>query len=159
MKPSETIPVEITPLDSSEVELLRPLVDDFVKSHKKLIFREDYWTPFRDWILSAMDDPNQKILVAQKGSQMIGLAAATIQENGPLLFPEKIGYIGLLVVSSKFRRRGVGSKLWNKLKDWFFAAGLQDIELYTEVENSDSAAFWQDRGFSTILERRRKRVE
>jgi ribosomal protein S18 acetylase RimI-like enzyme len=150
--------VFITTLPEEEIDLLQNLVDQFVSSHRSLHFRGDYWPSFQNWLSRTNKDENSIVLAAKSSGKVVGFAIGTIMDNGPLLFPERIGYINLMVVSHKSRRKGIGDALWNGLKDRFLSKGIQEIELYTERGNVASETFWERLGFWTFLNRRRVQI-
>ena len=148
--------MKIEPLAIANVDLLGPLVDEFISSQMLLSFRPDYQDAFRIWIQRLSKDPDAAIFVARDESDIIGIAVGTIIENGPLVSPDRIGYIPILVVSSKCRRKGAGGKLWEMLKTWFSSKEVSEIQLYTAIDSDESQNFWESFGFAVILERRRK---
>jgi len=151
--------VEIRRFEVADVESLRPLVDQFVVAHRRLSFRADYWSPLRRWLVSQAEDTNAVVLVAcDGGTRPVGMMTATIQENGPLLAPERVGYIGLVVVAADHRRQGIVQRLWDTTRDWLLSKGIEEGELYTEVGNTTSDGFWDRQGFAAFLQRRRKRI-
>jgi len=150
--------IVMTTLPEEEIDLLQNLVDQFVSSHGSLHFRGNYWPSFQNWISRIKKDGNSIVLAAKSCGKVVGFAIGTIVDNGPLLFPGRIGYINLMVVSQESRRRGIGDALWNGLKDWFLSKGIQEIELYTERGNVDSEIFWERHGFWTFLNRRRVQI-
>ncbi len=155
----ENMMVLIEPLDIAEVDLLEPLVDEFASSHDALSFRPDYQAAFRDWIRRISTNPEKIIYIAKDDSQIIGFAVGLIEENGPLILPDRIGYIPMLVVSSRFRRKGVGKRLWVVLNDWFSSKGVNEVQLNTHLDNEIAQNFWDHFGFKPILERRRIHIK
>jgi ribosomal protein S18 acetylase RimI-like enzyme len=150
--------VVVAVLSDEELDLLPPLVDEFVSTHRSLRFREAYWSALREWLQQRLQDEDTLALTAKVGGTLVGFALATIQDHGPLLAPERIGYVSLLVVARESRRTGVGAALWKGMHARFWANGIRDIELYTEVGNERSTAFWERRGFTAFLERRRRHL-
>jgi ribosomal protein S18 acetylase RimI-like enzyme len=150
--------VVVAVLSDEDLDSLPPLVDEFVSTHRSLRFREAYQSSLRNWLGQRLKDSTTLALTAKVGGKLVGFALATIQDHGPLLAPERIGYVSLIVVARESRRTGVGNALWNGMQAWFLAKGIRDIELYTEVGNELSTAFWERRGFTAFLERRRRHL-
>ena len=149
------LPIEIHPIERADVELVRPLIDEFVHTHTRLSFRDDYWAACRDWLLRVAGEPEAIVLGARAAGNVAGLLTARVEENGPLLSPRKIGYIPLLVVSPHSRRQGIGRALWQTARDWLLAQGIHEVQLYTEAGNAVSGGFWERIGFSVFTERRK----
>jgi GNAT superfamily N-acetyltransferase len=150
--------VVITSLHDEEIDLLHYLVDEFVLSHSSLRFRDDYWSLVRDWLLRVKNEENAQVLAAKSGGRIIGFTVGQILDNGPLLYPERIGYGGIMVVAAEFRNGGIGDALWQRMKDWFLRKGIEQVETYTECGNTVAENFWENHGFSIFLNRRRCRI-
>jgi ribosomal protein S18 acetylase RimI-like enzyme len=146
--------IRITDVHDDEIDLLHCLVDEFVSSHEPLPFRDNHWSVFREW-LSTVKKEESKLFAVRSGQRIIGFSVCHILDNSPLLYPEKIGYVRVMIIGSDFRRDGVGSALWNGMKDWFLSKGIEQVELYTEYQNAVADAFWEKHGFTTFLHRRK----
>ena len=144
----------IEPLDPVHLHLIRPFADAFVRSHPSLSFRSDYWSPFQDWLRGMCDASDSVVLAARDQTGTIGVGTGAVLENGPLLSPPLIGYVGFLVVLPASRRQGVGDRLWLELKKWFAARDVAEVQLYTQVDNELARTFWQHRSLDVVLERR-----
>ena len=105
------------------------------------------------------EQPDSVILAAADHADMVGVAIGTILENGPLLAPPRIGYVGFLVVLPPFRGRGIGMRLWSELNAWFCHRDIHEVQLYTQANNELARGFWQQQGFDVALERRARRLE
>jgi ribosomal protein S18 acetylase RimI-like enzyme len=149
---------EIRFLKSSDIDLLAPLVDQLVSANKKLPFRPDYRIAFRDSAQKVLNETDAKILVAEEEGKVVGLIAGRISDNGTIIIPDKIGYIGTLVVLSEYRRKGIAKALWKKLREWFLSKGIVEAQLYVLPENEEARGFWQDCGFGLALERWKKHI-
>jgi GNAT superfamily N-acetyltransferase len=147
--------VTITSLSNVEIDSLHYLVDEFVLSHGSLRFRDNYWAPVRDWLLRLKNDENSRVLAAKSNGRIIGFAVGQILDNGPLLYPERIGYGSIMVVAAEFRNSGIGDALWLGMKDYFLRKGIEQVEIYTECGNTVAETFWENRGFSIFLNRRK----
>jgi ribosomal protein S18 acetylase RimI-like enzyme len=151
--------ITITDLADEEIDLLRSLVDEFVLSHSSLRFRVDHWFLARDWLLRIKDEENSRVLTAKSVGRIVGFAVGRIVNNGPLLFPEKIGSANIIVVATEFRKSGIGNALWNAMEDWFLLKGIGQVEVYTECGNTVAENFWKNQGFSIFMNRRRCRID
>lgn len=148
----------IAPVCREDIDALFPLVDEFISDHRALCFRKHFRHTFREWIRMLLKDENALVSAAKIDGELIGVTVGILQDNGPLLSPERIGYVSIMVVASKFRRIGVGNSLWNCMKEWFLSKGVRDVELYTQSGNDPAAAFWASKGFGVFLERRRLHI-
>ena len=146
----------VTRLRSEEIDQVEPLVADFVSSQNRLTFREDYWPKFRSWIACTLGDDAYLTFIARVDDHIAGIIVGRIEEQGPLLAPDKCGYVNMLVVRPDFRGRKIGTCLWEAARKWFSEQGVSEVQLYTELGNTTSREFWNEIGFSVYLERRKK---
>jgi ribosomal protein S18 acetylase RimI-like enzyme len=147
--------IKISRIAKEDVNSLRPLIDQFIETHKFLSFRKDYWPSFSDWLKNSEIAESILSLRATIDNDAVGFVIGIIQDNGPLISPERVGYVSIIVVDRNHRAAGIGNALWTELKRWFLSKNIEHFELYTEFENSLSGSFWKNRGFDTFLERRR----
>jgi len=150
--------MEIRPLEQRDLDSLAPLIDQFVSANKALTFRPDYRNAFRDSASKVLNDKDAVIFVAENEEKIVGLISGRIIDNGPIILPEKIGYVGGVVVLSKYRRKGIAKGLWEKLTEWFSSNGIKESQLYIVPDNNEAKGFWQDCGFNLTLERWKKRL-
>ena len=145
----------IETLHAADMALLQPLVNEFVQTHPSLSFREDPWGTFRNWFARGLDNVDFQCLIAKTQGDIVGFIAGDIRENGPLLSPDRIGHVSVLVVGGRSRMSGIGDALWKEMRRWFESKGINYFELYTEHGNKLSGPFWNKRGFEIFLEKRR----
>lgn len=150
--------VEIRVLERRDVDSLAPLVDQFVSANKTLTYRPDYRSAFKDYAQKVLCQTNVVFFVAEEAGEIVGLIAGTVIDNGPIVLPEKIGYVGITVVSTAHRRKGIAGGLWEKLNDWFLSKRIEEVQLYVVPDNNEARGFWQDCGFTVALERWRKHI-
>jgi ribosomal protein S18 acetylase RimI-like enzyme len=145
----------IETLRSEDVDSLQPLVKEFVQTHQSLRFRENHWSAFRDWFLKGLNNANFLCLLAKMDGEIVGFIVGDIRDNVPLLSPDKVGHVSVLVIDNSARTRGIGGSLWENMRSWFTSKGVDYFELYTEHGNKLSGPFWNKRGFQVFLEKRR----
>jgi GNAT superfamily N-acetyltransferase len=151
--------LQIEEIHQTDFDLLRPLVEEFIVTHKSLSFRQNYWTSFCDWLVKCQSEGNTLSLRAIINNKTVGFIIGIIQENGPLISPERVGYVSIMVVDKSHRAIGIGNALWTELRNWFLSKDIKYFELNTEFGNTVSGSFWKNRGFNTFLERRRYNSE
>jgi ribosomal protein S18 acetylase RimI-like enzyme len=86
-----------------------------------------------------MNGKNAIIFVAEQAEKIVGLISGRIIDNGPIILPEKIGYVGGIVVLSKYRRKGIAKELWQRLNEWFLSNGIKESQLYIVPDNVEAA--------------------
>jgi GNAT superfamily N-acetyltransferase len=153
------IEMKIKAICEKDFDSLRPLIEEFVSTHPTFSFRENYWSSFCIWLKERLKDENSLSLCAIIENKTVGFVVGIIQENGPLLSPDRVGYVSIMVVDKGHRKYGIGVSLWNELRRWFVSSNIKYFELYTEFGNKLSSSFWANRGFNTFLERRRANIE
>jgi len=146
---------EIRNLTRDAIEELQPLVKLFAQSHQSLPFADDYWQPFRKWLVNSITDDDALCLTAELDRRIVAIILGEIRDNVPIFSPEQIGHVSVLIVDDEKRLNGIGTSLWNAMREWFISRGMTRFELYTESGNDVSGPFWQKRGFETFLEKRR----
>lgn len=147
--------LEIKDLASGVIDELKPLVDQFVQSQKSIPFRDNYWELFQEWFTEVIDKDDAICLTAELNGRIAGFILGDIRDNVPILTPGQIGHVSVLIVDNDVRLNGIGSSLWDAMREWFILRGITAFELYTDYGNRVSGPFWQKRGFKTFVERRR----
>ncbi|MGD9365478.1 MAG: GNAT family N-acetyltransferase [Desulfobacteraceae bacterium] len=137
-----------------DLERIGFLFDEFIILNATLTYRDNCRSIYLNWLRSIYGKSDYNVLVAEQKGEVIAFAVGMIQSNKPLLLPQRIGYIGMFVVHSKLRRRGIGSSLYKRLLDWFASNQIKELQLATEVNNDLAKAFWNDHGFITTYEQK-----
>lgn len=93
----------------------------------------------------ALTSPSKTYLCATDGERVIGFGSLTIKDN---FWPEgHLAYVDELVVDSKYRNYGVGTKLLEKLTILAKEKGCFRIELDSAFYRKDSHRFYKRHGF------------
>jgi len=150
--------VTISTLGRKDPSRLLPLLREWMRAHQALSFRPDYDIAFCNWIQSLNEKDDAIVLTAEENNRLVGMAIATIVNNGPLVLPDRIGYINILVVLAESRRRGIAHRLGKALEEWYEKNGIPETQLYTLVGNEPARVFWKAQGYDVILERRIKHL-
>ena len=109
---------------------------------------------FSEFIDKQISERNSLVLVGLTNKVICGYILAKI-ENRPSVFSEtKYGFIYDIAVAEKYRRNGIGEKLYNEAFVWFQKRKIKRIELTVATSNPISIKFWSKLGFKPYCERR-----
>lgn len=150
--------MNIRPYTVDDIDLIAPLFDEFVQLNPLLPYKQNALEIYIKWLYTAYNEPDIRIYVVEQGHSIIGFAVGMIRPNKPLLQPEKIGFIGMFIVQSEFRRRGIGHSLYQQLLEWFVSRDVPEIQLTTEVTNTIANKFWESIGFKTNYEQKSLKI-
>jgi aminoglycoside 6'-N-acetyltransferase I len=88
------------------------------------------------------------VYLAKTNNEIIGfifLSIRTEYVEGSSISP--VGYIEGIYVREKFRKKGIGRRLYEKAKLWLQSKGIQEIGSDTEIDNQTSILFHKRLGF------------
>ncbi len=107
-----------------------------------------------DWFIGylgdQLDNPNMAVLVAEHEGAVVGYAFGQIMRR-PTLASGDCGYVADVCVQERWRGRGIGRQLYERLRAWFLAHGLTAIEVQVVRANPASQAFWRKMGYTEFL--------
>jgi ribosomal protein S18 acetylase RimI-like enzyme len=93
-----------------------------------------------------MKSENSLVLVALEGKETIGYAIAEIMElQGSKI--KECGFINHLHVSEKYRRRGIGKKMYDEILKWLLEKNIKLVEVQLMAKNELARSFWKKYGF------------
>ena len=124
--------------------------DDFIDS-KKNSYAKDILKHFKKLKKS-------KIFVAEEGNQVIGYIVGNITKNNSIVM-KKEGHIFSYFVSRKYRGKGVGKELYNKLVKWFKKQKCDHLSLDVYEGNEKSYAMYRKWGFKEVHTRMKKKLQ
>lgn len=105
-----------------------------------------------------LEDPNQLLLMAQAGGQVVGYVHTLLRERPPIpiMVPARFAVVDTLVVDDACRRRGVGRALMAAAEDWAQSNGAVYVELNVWAFNRGAVALYEELGYGVISQRMRK---
>ncbi len=120
-----------------------------VKEHQELQKEIDLVASYEAYLLyiEGISDETWKIFLAKSAAnQTVGFIIGSIEIDEALVF-DKIGKFEDWFVEEKFRRRGIGLKLYEKLEKWFVKNGCKQVRSDTWAGNDLSIAAHKHLGF------------
>lgn len=91
------------------------------------------------------------LLVAEDDSNLIGCCFGEIRNNEDWSANEFHGYIGLMFTEEKYRSKGVGKLLIDKVLEWLKDKGIKDIRLKVYDKNTKAIDFYKSLGFKNHI--------
>jgi GNAT superfamily N-acetyltransferase len=123
--------------------------------------RPDFFKPIegpartREQVDRWLADPGSTILVAEVGTDIVGLAVLLTRPPSPFAgaVPRKVIELDNLVVRGGLRSRGIGRSLLEAMMDWSREQGATHIEVAVHAVNGAARRFYRRFGFSPSIER------
>jgi ribosomal protein S18 acetylase RimI-like enzyme len=145
--------IKIVKAEESHVEAIGKLWLEFMTFHQNV---DPIWTPVENSIpgftenhlRKFMTSDDRLVFVAIDGKKLVGFSLIKINRITPGLKREKYGYIDSMAVTSSYRRKGVGEKMFAEIKKWFQLKDIKRVELGTTAQNKIGNSFWQKQGFT-----------
>lgn len=99
-----------------------------------------------------------KFLVIEVTGAVVGCGFGQIKKDKEWSVKKKIGYIGLVFIEEKYRHKGFGKLLFDKLCTWFKENKIVDIRLDTYAENIQAIEAYRTYGFQEFIVVMRKKL-
>ncbi|MFX0042499.1 MAG: GNAT family N-acetyltransferase [Candidatus Hodarchaeota archaeon] len=151
----EVIEINIIELNESNIpeilELWKELFDFNADIEPLFTRREDAHLNYESYLKELMKSDDVKIFGAVDDENLIGFIVAKLSYYPPIYLEEKYGLINDLIVTSSYRRMGIGSRLIEKARDWFSFLGLKRIELDVVARNKEAYSFYLRLGFKDYM--------
>lgn len=91
-----------------------------------------------------LDRSDTCVFVAVRDEQVVGYVYGTIIDLLPEMFErETAGMIADIFVHPDHRRRGIGERLVQAMRDWFALREVDHYEWYVAAQNKAGISFWQ----------------
>jgi GNAT superfamily N-acetyltransferase len=92
------------------------------------------------------------IVVAEAGTgEIAAYGLGSIVDNPAMYILPRYGFLVEMMVDPRWRRRGLGTALWQRLVLWFRSHGIQTVQLNVSVSNETGQAFWRSLGFGPFV--------
>lgn len=105
-----------------------------------------------EFVQMGIVEENADVLVAEENGQIIGLASVFYEEICPKPFRVAFNYVDLdtLYVSECYRRKGVGTALFQAAQQWAKERNAQSLQLMTLGENEPARRFYESMGMREL---------
>ncbi len=133
------------------VNVLRKQVNDLHVAGRPDIFKPGFPQELRDHVYTIWNDPEQRIVVAERDGTVCGFAVLHHIQKPETPFMTVRDYLDVdeFCVDEAYRRSGVGRELVAFIKAFAKENGFSKIELNMWEFNTDALAFYESVGFQT----------
>lgn len=137
--------------DLLRVNELRKQLNDLHVAGKPEIFRPGFTKELADYVYAIFDDPDKKIVVAERDSVVCGFAVLhhVVRPENPYMNERVYLDVDEFGVDRQYRRQGVGTALIAFIRAYAKANGFRRIELNMWEFNREALAFYEAVGFLT----------
>ena len=113
---------------------------------------------FVEFAKKKIENRNSRLLVAVVGDKIVAYILGWVKERPPVYKLKKVGYISDCFVMKKFRGKGIGEKLTQRMLAWFRTKKLNRVELVVTSRNKLGLTAWKNLGFEEYRKIMRKEV-
>jgi ribosomal protein S18 acetylase RimI-like enzyme len=117
------------------------------------VMSEDGASKFEEYLRGLIKSDESQVLVALDDDQIVAYSIAQILKRPPIAKHPEHGFISHLCVKSKYRRKGLGKQILDKILEWFKSCRIDRIELTVVAKNQIAYSFWKKQGFEVFLHR------
>ncbi len=135
------------------IELWKQLSKEHADLDDRFALRSEAEIVWARWAGQRLRDTASIVLVAESGDDCIGYLLGHADEAQPIFEQRTYATITDLFVAPEFRRKGVGSKLFEEALAFFRSRELKHIRLNVLVKDAESRAFYEKQGFGDFLYR------
>lgn len=140
-----------------DLEELVPLVEAFAREQQKLVrineFAPNFVEVARSSVAQALEHPAAVVMVAEEkkedSSLIVGYAVGLLQEPPALFKPDPYVFVSDLYVFPKYRRRGIGTALLERVRGWGFVKNAFRFSAVLPVGSAAQGLF-ERMGFRAI---------
>ena len=150
--------IKIKKASRKDVEKIKSLWCEFLDFHERYDSHykrsKNGAKAFGRFVTRQISDRNALVLIAQVDKETCAYLLARLENRPPVFVETRYGMIYDIAVSEKYRRNGIGEKLYNTAIEWFQKRKVKRIELNVSISNPVSMKFWTKIGLKPYYERR-----
>ncbi|MFH1744973.1 MAG: GNAT family N-acetyltransferase [bacterium] len=126
------------------------LVEKIVDYHCEI---DKYYKPYKSYdkleehLEKTIKDKNQKIIVAEENSEIIGYFVVGIEKAANYTVAKNIGIIDSAFIKKEYRNKGIGQKLFGQALEYLKSRKIKHIELDVDARNDLGINFWKENKF------------
>ncbi len=103
------------------------------------------------FILQQLGKKQTRIFVMEEDAAIVAMLFARIEQRPEMFIRQRSGYIAETIVTRSQRGKNIGNELAEAAHAWFAAEGVTCSELQVAASNAAAIAFWQSKGYETLI--------
>ena len=141
----------IRKLNENDIEQAINLCDEIREYHRQIL--NGYFNPIdrefeRNALLSTLNSESSYAFVAEDNSNIVGILIAD-RKNAPYLEKPLVCHVGTFGVTQKYRKQGIGKKLFDEFLKFCRQQKIQEVKLSVFCSNKAACEFYKHYGFQT----------
>jgi len=93
------------------------------------------------YISSHINNPMHQIYICEENNKIIGVLTAEVWKD------KKYGFVSNIIMNKKFRKKGIGSLLFNKFEKYCKAKKFRKITFLTKISNKKMQKWSEKKGY------------
>lgn len=93
---------------------------------------------------------NGFLIVMEDEGEIVGYLLARIEKDIPVFKNDRIGYISDIYLEERFRKRGLGLRMFDESMRWFKEKGVENVTLKVLSYNSEAHDAYRRWGFKDV---------
>lgn len=135
----------------TDLERLLPLVEAYARESQRELslyaLRDDFLDHVRDGMAQVLESPAGCVMLAEEEDEAaaaacpVGYAVGMLQEPPSIFRPEPYIFISDLYVDPRYRRRGIGTALVERVRGWGWVKGIGRLSAVLPAESGAHTLF------------------
>jgi GNAT superfamily N-acetyltransferase len=131
----------------------------YLKAERRMLPFADAQNGWRESVLSWLARDDAAVMVAARDEALIGYIIGWVWHNPPATEPQKFGLVSEMTVDGHCKQGGVGTAMFDGLKDWFRENKLDVVEVRVPRVQPIEQAFWRAIGAQPFVDHMYYRIE
>jgi GNAT superfamily N-acetyltransferase len=144
--------IEIIPAREEHVSAIVGLWHEMMAFHVRLnpfySLAGDARERAEEFLRANIASPDLLVLVTLDGQTVVAFCLCFIAAHPPVFPVREYGLISDFAVTERYRRRGIGTIMLSRVREWFADRGIDRIELRVSTFNAVGRPFWEKQGFA-----------
>ena len=154
--------INIRQVEKEEIKKLADMWYELASMHENIMegyeLAEDPKQAWIQFLEKGTEKEGMVTFVAEKEGEIVGFVSAVLRRRPPFFSKRDIGLILDLFLKEEYRGKGIGTTLVSAAEKWIKNNGVDIAVLTVSPVNEKALNFWEELGYDTYLEKKRKEL-